>query len=262
LIHAYTVEVKAIKKYSFLLAICTIAIAAALSIQASASSVIRWGLRYDKSGETPIGNATSEYLKTFNSYYHGTTGEKILYLTFDAGFENGHTSKILDTRKENNVPGAFFLVGSYLNKNTELIRRMVDEGHIIGNHSMSHGDMTKKSAEGFISELTKFEEIYESVLGTKAPKYYRPPEGVFDEANLVTANKQGYKTVLWSVAYVDWDTKKQPSREYAFDKLLPRLHPGAILMLHSTSATNADILHDLIVECHKMGYTFRSLDDL
>jgi len=239
-------------------------LAAIFTVQASASSVIRWGLKYEKSGETPVGNATSDYLKTFNSYFHGAIneGEKTLYLTFDAGYENGLTPKILDALKENNVPAAFFLVGSYLNNNPELIKRMVDEGHTIGNHSMTHGDMTKKSAEGFTAELKKFEEIYESTVGSPAPKYYRPPEGVFDEANLKTANDLGYKTILWSVTYVDWDTKKQPTKAYAFEKLLPRLHSGAIIMLHSTSATNADILHDFIAECHKLGYTFKSLDEL
>ena len=253
-----------IKRYTFLLAICVIIVMSTLTVQANASSVIRWGLRYEKSGETPIGNTTSDYLKTFNSYYHGTPqdDEKTLFLTFDAGYENGHTAKILDTLKENNVPATFFLVGSYLNKNPELIKRMVDDGHIIGNHSMTHGDMTKKSAEGFSAELKQFEEIFESIVGSKAPKYYRPPEGVFNEANLITANELEYKTILWSVTYVDWDTKKQPTKAYAFEKLLPRLHPGAILMLHSTSSTNADILHELIAECHKLGYKFKSLDDL
>lgn len=243
-------------------AILAVLLAASMAIPVNASSVIRWGLSYEKTGETPKGNTTSEYLKGYNAYFHGAEGENVLYLTFDAGYENGLTPKILDTLKENNVPATFFLVGSYLNKNTELIKRMVDEGHIIGNHSMTHGDMTKKTADGFTAELEQFEEIYKTIVGAEAPKYYRPPEGVFNEANLVTASGLGYKTILWSVTYVDWDTKKQPTKAYAFEKLLPRLHPGAILMLHSTSSTNADILHDLIAECHKLGYSFKSLDEL
>ena len=139
---------------------------------------------------------------------------------------------------------------------------MVDEGHIIGNHSMKHADMSKKNATAFTAELTEFEELYKSIIGTEMPKYYRPPEGVFNEANLIAANGAGYKTVLWSATYVDWDTKKQPTRAYAFEKLLPRLHPGAIILLHSTSSTNADILHDLIAKCREMGYVFKGLDDL
>ena len=229
---------------------------------AGAASVIRWGLRYDKPEEVPVGNATSEYLQTFNAYYHGTTGEKVLYLTFDAGYENGYTAKLLDTLKENNVPAAFFLVGTYLKNNPELIKRMVDEGHIIGNHSMKHADMTKKNATAFISELRQFEEIYRSIIGTEMPKYYRPPEGVFNECNLKAANEAGYKTVLWSATYVDWDTKKQPTKAYAFEKLLPRLHPGAIILLHSTSATNAEILGELIAKCREMGYEFKGLGEL
>jgi len=236
----------------------------ALTVQASASSVIRWGLRYDKPGEVPVGNATSEYLNKYGAYYHGTgqDGQKTLYLTFDAGYENGHTPKILDVLKDSNVPAAFFLVGTYLKQNPELIKRMTDEGHIVGNHTMTHGDMSKKSAADFAAEIKKFEEAYEAVAGSQAPKYYRPPEGVFDEDNLIAASGLGYKTVLWSVTYVDWDTKKQPTKAYAFEKLMPRLHPGAVIMLHSTSSTNADILHDFIAECHKLGYVFKSLDDL
>jgi len=183
-------------------------------------------------------------------------------LTFNAGYKNGHTSKILDTLKENDVPAAFFLVGSYLRKNPELIGRMLDEGHIIGNHTMSHGNMSKKSAEAFTLELKQFEDLYASIIGSEMPKYYRPPEGVFSEGNLIAANDAGYKTVLWSATYADWDTKKQPTRQHAFEKLLPRLHPGAILLLHSTSSTNADILHDLIAECRKLGYEFKGLNDL
>jgi len=224
--------------------------------------VIRWGLKYDTPGETPVGNATSEYLSKYNAYFHGPGSEKTLYLTFDAGYENGHTPAILDALKEHNVPAAFFLVGTYLKQNPELIMRMVDEGHIVGNHTMRHGDMSKKSAEDFAAEIRKFEEVYESVAGKEAPKYYRPPEGVFDEDNLVAASGMDYKTILWSVTYVDWDTKKQPTRAYAFEKLMPRLHPGAIIMLHSTSATNAEIMSDFIAECHKLGYTFKSLDEL
>jgi len=234
------------------------------TIQVSAASVMNWGLRYDKAGETPVGNATSEYLEKFNSYYHGTSdnGEKTLFLTFDAGYENGHTIKILDTLKENNVPATFFLVGTYLHSNPEIIKRMVDEGHIIGNHTMKHPDMSKKNAEEFSAELKQFEEAYKSIIGSEMPKYYRPPSGTFSEGNLIAANEMGYKTIFWSATYVDWDNKKQPSRAYAFEKLLPRLHPGAIILLHSTSATNAEILHDLIAECRKMGYEFKGLDEL
>jgi len=254
-----------IKRYIFLKILCALILtgAFAITIQAANSSVIHWGLHYEKPGEVPIGNATSEYLKTYNSYFYVSPegNEKMLFLTFDAGYENGYTEKILDTLKENNIPAAFFLVGTYLQNNPELIKRMVDEGHVIGNHSMGHANMTKKSAEEFLAELKKFESVYESIIGFEMPKLYRPPEGIFNENNLIIASENGYETVLWSATYADWDNKNQPTKEQAFSKLLPRLHPGAILLLHSTGATNAEILHDFIAECRKMGYEFGSLAD-
>ena len=257
-------EVITINKYLLLISVCALALMNTLPVQAGTSSTLSWGLKYEKAGEIPVGNASSEYLKKFNSCYHGTpqNGEKILFLTFDAGYENGHTIKILDTLKENNVPAAFFLVGTYLRNNPEIIKRMVDEGHIIGNHTMKHADMSKKSAEDFSSDLRQFEETYKSIIGSEMPKYYRPPEGTFTEGNLIAAKEMGYKTVFWSATYVDWDNKKQPTREYAFEKLLPRLHAGAIILLHSTSSTNAEILHELIAECRKMGYEFKGLNEL
>jgi len=233
-------------------------------VQAKDSSVINWGLHYEESGKIPVGNATAEYLEAHNACFYGTSkgDEKTLFLTFDAGYENGFTEKILDTLKENNVPATFFLVGTYLETNPELTKRIIDEGHIIGNHTVSHGNMTKKSPKDFSAELKKFDEILESMGVSNMPKYYRPPEGKFNESNLITAKELGYKTVLWSASYADWDNKKQPSREHAFEKLMPRLHPGAILLLHSTSATSTDILPDFITECRKLGYEFKSLNEL
>ena len=245
-------------------ALCIFTLMNTLVTPVNASSVIHWGLRYEKPGETPIGNATDDYLEKFNACFHGKSqnNEKILFLTFDAGYENGHTGKILNVLKENNVPASFFLVGNYLSRNPDLVKRMVNEGHIVANHTMSHADMSKKSSESFSSELKQFEELYKTIVGSEMKKFYRPPEGIFNESNLITANEMGYKTVLWSVTYADWDTKKQPSRKYAFEKLLPRLHDGAILLLHSTSSTNVEILSEFINECHKMGYRFKSLDEL
>ena len=253
------------KKITILNILCAFAFLSIFAINLQAdSSAINWGLHYEKEGEIPIGNKPSEYLETYNAYFHGEfdNNKKVLYLTFDAGYENGHTEKILDTLKKNNVPAAFFLVGTYLNTNTELIKRMVDEGHIIGNHTVSHADMTKKTTEEFGAELRRFEEIYESIIGTAAPKYYRPPEGTFSENNLVAAHEFGYETVLWSATYADWDNKKQPSRADAFEKLMPRLHPGAIILLHSTSATSTDILDELIARCKDDGYEFRNIDEI
>ncbi|MCL2462906.1 MAG: polysaccharide deacetylase family protein, partial [Defluviitaleaceae bacterium] len=201
---------------------------------------IHWGLHFEKKGEIPVGNATDEYLAKYNACFHGPSSQekKTVYLTFDTGYDNGYTAKILDTLKENKVPAAFFVLGSFIKDKPELAKRMVDEGHIIGNHTMRHPDMSQKDAEGFASQLTQVEEIYKSVIGADMKKYYRPPEGTFSEENLKQAQKMGYKTILWSIAYKDWNVNDQPSREEAFSKLMGRLHPGAILLLHSTSATN------------------------
>ena len=239
-----------------------VAAAPAISAQAASQTAISWGLGYDKPGEIPKGNTTSDYLKKYNACFHGSADERVLYLTFDAGYENGYTEKLLDVLKENEVPAAFFLVGTYLKKNPELVKRMVNEGHIIGNHTMSHKDMSKVSPEAFASELKRFEEDYKYVVGDEMKKFYRPPSGIFNESNLITAHGLNYKTLLWSITYADWDNKNQPTRQHAFSKLMPRLHPGGIILLHSTSAINAEILGDFIAECRKLGYEFKSVDEM
>lgn len=242
--------------FSFLLAFSL------LPIRAEAAEG-NWGLGYGKEGTKPTGNATAEELKKNNSYYVGTGDDKVIYLTFDAGFENGNTDKILDTLKEEKVPAAFFLVGTYIRDNPELVKRMVKEKHIVGNHTMNHPDMSAiANKEEFAKALTGAEKIYKKVIGKKMPKYYRPPEGKYSKANLQMAKQLGYTTVFWSLAYVDWEVNNQPTKEQAFSKLIPRVHPGTVLLLHSTSETNANILKDLIREYKKMGYEFRSLDDL
>lgn len=219
-----------------------------------------WGLSFQQEGKPPIANAGAEYLAKYNGYYAENTNDKVLYLTFDAGYENGHTEKILDVLKEHNVPATFFLVGNYIESCPELVRRMVDEGHIVGNHTYSHPDMSAiATEEAFGEELNKLEEAYEKVTGEKMKKYYRPPQGKFSESNLQMASDMGYKTVFWSLAYVDWYESDQPTKEEAFEKLVPRIHPGAIVLLHSTSKTNAAILDELLTKWEDMGYEFKSL---
>ena len=160
------------------------------------------------------------------------------------------------------TPATFFVVGNYLKDNPDLISRMVSEGHTVGNHTFSHPDMSKISTlENFSKELSENEKLYEKITGQPMTKYYRPPQGKYSEANLQMAKELGYKTFFWSLAYVDWYEDKQPSHEEAFDKLLGRIHPGAIVLLHSTSATNAEILDELLTKWEAMGYVFKSLDD-
>ncbi len=222
-----------------------------------------WGLSFQESGKTPIGNATKDFLGKYDAYFVGDEGEKVIYLTFDAGYENGCTEKILDTLKKHEVPAAFFLVGNYIDKEPELVKRMVEEGHIVGNHTLSHPDMSAIEDEGkFKNELSELEEKYKSACGEEMKKFYRPPQGKFSERNLQMAQKLGYKTVFWSLAYVDWYENKQPSREYAMKTLTERIHPGAVVLLHSTSKTNAEILDDLLTEWKDMGYRFESIESL
>lgn len=240
-----------------------VALSICLSHPAALAENSDWGLSYPNPGEKPRGNAGAEALLENDAYFVGTGDEKAVYLTFDAGYENGYTERILDTLKEAEVPAAFFLVGTYIRDNPELTCRMVEEGHIVGNHTMSHPDMSAISGrEAFARELGLTEEQYRAATGEEMPGYYRPPEGKYSESNLKQARELGYKTVFWSLAYADWDAGAQPTKEQAFEKLIPRLHPGAVLLLHSTSATNAEILGELISAYREKGYEFKSLDDL
>ena len=222
-----------------------------------------WGLSFRQDHTTPIGPASAEELARFDAAYLGDTQKKVIYLTFDAGYENGCTAKILDVLKAHHVPAAFFLVGNYIEKNADLVRRMVDEGHIVGNHTMHHYDMSKLSAkEAFSKELTDLETLFEETTGKDLPKYYRPPQGIYSKDNLLMAKELGYQTVFWSLAYMDWNNDDQPTAEEAYAKLLPRIHDGAVVLLHSTSQTNAAILDDLLTKWEDMGYTFASIDHL
>lgn len=229
----------------------------------SAVTTGAWGLSFRQEGSAPIGPASVDTLKNYDAVYIGDTAEQVLYLTFDSGYENGCTEKILDVLKKHNVPAAFFLVGNYIEKNADLVRRMVDEGHIVANHTMHHYDMSKISDEAaFAKELQELETLFQSVTGKELPKFYRPPQGIYSEENLKMAQELGYKTVFWSLAYVDWNNDAQPTKEQAFAKLLPRTHNGAVILLHSTSKTNAEILDELLTEWENMGYRFESIHKL
>ncbi len=222
-----------------------------------------WGLSFRTPGEAPVGPAGTAQLAKYEAAYLGKTDEKVLYLTFDAGYENGCTAKILDALKKHNAPAAFFLTGNYFDTHPDLVRRMVTEGHTVGNHTMHHPDMSKISTlEAFQKELEDLEAKYEAVIGEKMPKFYRPPRGIYSEDNLKMAQSLGYKTVFWSLAYVDWNNDAQPTAKEAFEKLLPRTHDGAVVLLHSTSATNAEILDDLLTQWERMGYRFASIAEL
>ncbi|MCL2568342.1 MAG: polysaccharide deacetylase family protein [Oscillospiraceae bacterium] len=245
------------KSLSFLLAILLF-VCLAPPVLASGN----WGLSFPIPGEKPVGNATAEALQKYNAYFVDPTQEKVIYMTFDAGFENGYTAPILDALKATGVPAAFFLVGTYIRDHPDLVRRMVEEGHTVANHTMSHPNMPAISdPQRFRSELEETERHYEAAVGQPMLKLYRPPNGKYSDGNLRMAQDLGYTTLLWSLAYVDWYVDNQPTKQQAFDKLIPRIHPGAILMLHSTSATNAEIMEELIRTYQEMGYTFRCITE-
>ena len=222
-----------------------------------------WGLSFRQEGAAPIGNAGVDQLKQYDAAYIGNQQEKVLYLTFDAGYENGCTAEILDILQKHEVKAAFFLVGNYIEKNADLTRRMVEEGHIVGNHTMHHYDMSKLSEKGaFSKELQDLEALFREATGQEMPKFYRPPQGIYSAENLKMAQELGYRTVFWSLAYVDWNNDAQPTKAQAFAKLLPRTHNGAVVLLHSTSKTNAEILDELLTKWEEMGYRFGSVEEL
>ena len=232
------------------------------SVSASSENT-SWGLSFQEKGKRPIGNASIEELKKYNAYYAADTEEKIIYLTFDCGYENGNMPKILEALKKHQVSAAFFVVGNFISDHPDLLRKMIQAGHTIGNHTMTHPDMSSiSSMQGFQKELQDVEKLYQSATGSSMPKYYRPPRGIYSPVNLSMAKELGYKTFFWSVAYVDLYQDKQPTKEEAFEKLLGRIHPGAIVLLHSTSSTNADILDELLTRWETMGYSFGNLQDL
>ena len=230
---------------------------------AVAVSTDNWGLSFPTEGQSPVGNATVEELAQYNAYYLGDTSQKVIYLTFDCGYENGYTASILDTLKKHNAPAAFFVVGNMIESAPDLIRRMVAEGHIVGNHTYYHPDMSSISDQAaFQKELESLEALFQETTGQTMSKYYRPPQGKYNVENLRQAKALGYKTILWSLAYVDWYVDDQPTPEQAYSKLLPRIHDGAIVLLHSTSRTNAEILDELLTKWEEMGFSFASLDQL
>ena len=229
---------------------------------------ISWYCPPSKDHKQPIGTAEGALVERYGGYYvdrqHGDGNEdKVVYLTFDAGYENGNVEKILDILRDEQVPSAFFILEHLVTSNQELVCRMAEEGHLVCNHTAHHRNMALcHTLDEFSAELSALESVYEENTGKKMAKYYRPPEGRFTEENLQFARELGYKTVMWSVAYADWDNAKQPSPQYAMDKLMGRMHNGAVILLHPTSETNVKILATLIATLRADGYRFGTLDEL
>ena len=220
-----------------------------------------WGLKKEKNTEPDINTNIRETLSKYNAFYIDPKRTKSLYLTFDEGYENGYTEKILDILSKTGTPAAFFVTGPYLKKETILVQRMIDEGHIVGNHTVNHPNLAKCSLSKAEQEITELENLYEDLYGKKMT-YLRPPEGEYSEQLLALANDMGYKTIFWSFAYKDWDINNQKGAEHAYNSTIPYLHNGAIILLHAVSADNADALESIINTAKELGYTFKSLDEL
>lgn len=224
-----------------------------------------WYCKHTKNGEIPELDYQMKFIEDYNGYYldKNTDGKKVIYLTFDAGYENGNVKKILDVMKEKNVTGAFFILEHLIKANPELVMQMNSDGHLICNHTASHKDMTLNVDKAtFDKELSDLNKVLAEQLGIEMAPYYRPPEGKFNEQNLMWAKEAGYSTIFWSFAYADWDNDNQMSREQAISKIMEGTHNGEVILLHPTSSTNADIIGELIDRWREDGYSFGTLDEL
>lgn len=237
-------------------------LAPSISFGAVSNRPYHWGFQRG-SNEKPAqaGAHLDQLLAKNGAFYKSDTKTKTLYLTFDSGYENGYTPKILDVLKKEKVPATFFVTGHYLVDQSDLVKRMVEEGHIIGNHSWDHPDMTTISDARIREELEKVKVKTQELTGQKEMKYLRPPRGIFSERTLQVAKEAGYISVFWSHAYVDWKTDQQRGAQYAYDRIMERIHPGAVMLLHSVSKDNADALDEVIQDLKKRGYHFKSLDE-
>lgn len=221
-----------------------------------------WGYKKNSEHKIPEIGRYHEMLNENGAYYADESGDKVVYLTFDNGYEEGYTDDILDVLKEENVPAAFFVTGHYVDSQPDLVKRMVDEGHIVGNHSYTHPDLTTVTKETMKKELETVQDQVAEISDQKQLTYMRAPRGAFNEQSLKWANDLGYTSIFWSLAFVDWNTDAQKGGDYAFDQIMNQMHPGAIILMHTVSSDNADALSKLIKELKKQGYQFKSLDDL
>ena len=231
------------------------------STQSVSNKKIGWGIKRNKNHEQPdVGKENRNILEESKGICLGNSEDKTIYLTFDEGYEAGYTSRILDILKENDVKATFFITAHYLNTQEELVKKMIDEGHIVGNHTVNHKSMPSLSEEEIKKEVMDLHQVIYEKFNYEM-KYIRPPKGEFSQRTLQLTNSLGYTTVMWSFAYEDWNEDKQPDEEKSKQKILDNLHNGEIMLLHGNSKTNIDILDSVIKEAKNMGYTFKSLDE-
>ena len=233
----------------------------ATSSTALSNKCIGWGIkRADNHAQPDLGSTNKSLIDQYNGIAMGNKDSKSVYLTFDLGYEAGYTTKILDTLKSNNVKACFFITAHYLNTQPDLVQRMIDEGHTLGNHTVNHKSLPELSDDEIKEEIQKLHTALFEKTGYEM-KYIRPPKGEYSERVLSICKKLGYTTVMWSLAYDDWDEAKQGREEYGKNKVLDNIHPGAVVLLHATSKDNSNILDACIKEIKKMGYEFKSLDE-
>ena len=248
---------------SILMAAFVIVVGIAFNPFAAHADEFHWGFKKSSNGTPPeAGAALDSMLNEYGAIYKGKSDKKIAYLTFDNGYENGYTESILDTLAKEDAPATFFLTGHYLESAAPLVKRMIQEGHGIGNHSYYHPNMAKLTPEKMEEEWTTFDNELKEITGVDRTVYARPPEGIFNEELLAVGNSLGYRHIFWSVAFIDWHADNPKGRDYAYNELMNQLHPGAVILMHTVSSDNAEALPDFIKDAKKDGYTFASLDDL
>lgn len=221
-----------------------------------------WGYKKSTDHQAPDAGVYGGLVEKYGGFYVDPTDEKVVYLTFDNGYEKGYTGKVLDILKKKEVPATFFITGHYINSAPDLVKRMVREGHIVGNHSWSHPDFASMNETRIKDELQKVEKAVADLTEQESMMYLRPPRGTFSEKSLAVTENLGYVTMFWSLAFVDWHTDAQKGWEYAYRSVMNQIHPGAVILLHTVSQDNAEALEKMIDEMRKQGYTFKSLDDL
>lgn len=254
------------KKYIFLIIASSFLIGCSPSISVisdnnPSDTKLEWGLKKNEGTAPDINPGENTVLKKYSGIYMGNTEKNFIYLTFDEGYENGYTSKILDTLKEKKVPACFFVTGPYIEKEPALVKRMVNEGHIVGNHTVNHPSLPSCTNEEIENEITSLERSFYDLTG-KSMKFFRPPMGEHSERTMKVTKDLGYTTVFWSLAYADWDINRQPGRNYVHEAVTKYIHNGAIILMHAVSADNAAELPAIIDDVRKMGYEFHSLDKL
>jgi len=221
-----------------------------------------WGIVREKNHKTPRADpGAPELLKKYNSIYLADTEKPVIYLTFDEGYENGYTDDILDVLSREKVNAVFFITGPYLNQHEDLVRRMVEEGHAVGNHTVGHLSLPTLTDEKLEKEVADLDRLFYEKF-KKHMVFLRPPKGEYSEHSLELTSKMGYINMFWSFAYKDWDRNNQKGWEHAYNMVMPNLHNGAILLLHAVSADNANALERIIDDARKMGYEFGNVFDL